>query len=35
MKITRNEAVREAVRVMGFDGMSPIRRDDVDEGQER
>ena len=35
IEITKNEAVREAVHVMGVRGMSPIRRDDVNEGQER
>jgi len=35
IEITKNEAVREAVHVMGVRGMSLIRRDDVNEGQER
>ncbi len=34
IEITRNEAVHEAVHVMGVRGMSPIRRCDVNEGQE-
>ncbi len=33
IEIARNEAVHEAVHVMGVRGMSPIRHGDVKEGQ--